>query len=48
MTEKQFNKWFNTFILVGMTVVTVLVTGIKLRGADGGEWLLLMSALGSN
>ncbi|MBR3406968.1 MAG: nicotinamide mononucleotide transporter [Bacteroidales bacterium] len=47
MTEKQFNKWFNTFILVGMTVVTVLVTGIKLRGADGGEWLLLMSALGS-
>ena len=47
MTEKQFNKWFSAFILVGMTVVSVLVTGIKLRGADGGEWLLLMSALGS-
>lgn len=47
MTDKQFNKWFNAFILVGMTVVTVLVTGIKLRGASGGEWLLLMSALGS-
>ena len=47
MTEKQFNKLFSAFILVGMTVVTVLVTGIKLRGADGGEWLLVMSAFGS-
>ncbi len=47
MTEKQFNKLFSAFILIGMTVVTVLVTGIKLRGADGGEWLLVMSAFGS-
>ena len=47
MTEKTFNKWFSAFILVGMTVVTILVTGIKLRGASGGEWLLLLSAFGS-
>ena len=48
MTEKQFNKWFNAFILVGMAVVTVIVTGIKLRGAaeDQTLWLLL-SAFGS-
>ena len=47
MTEKQFNKFFSAIILIGMMVVTVLVTGIKLRNADGGEWLLLMSAFGS-
>lgn len=48
MTEKAFNKGFNVFILAGMAVVTVLVTGIKLRGAapDQTLWLLL-SAFGS-
>ena len=48
MTEKTFNKYFNAFILVGMTVVTVLVTGIKLRNAPDGQTLwLLASAFGS-
>ncbi len=47
MTEKQFNKWFNTFVLVGMAVVTVLVTGLKLRDAQNGQWMLLISAVGS-
>lgn len=47
MTEKQFNKWFNTFILVGMAVVTVAVTAIKFRSAEDGQLLLLVSALGS-
>ena len=28
MNDKTFNKWFNTFILVGMAVVTVVVTAI--------------------
>ena len=47
MTEKTFNKWFNTFILVGMAVVTVAVTAFKLKDAEGGEALLIVSAVGS-
>lgn len=48
MTEKQFNKWFNAFILTGMTVVTVLVTAIKLGGSwDGHSAWLLVTAFGS-
>lgn len=48
MTEKQFNKVFNAFILIGMAVVTVLVTGIKLRGADDNQTVwLLVAAFGS-
>lgn len=48
MTEKAFNKWFSAFILIGMAVVTCIVTGIKLRGAEDGHamWLLI-SAFGS-
>ncbi len=47
MTEKQFNKYFNAFIVIGMAVVTVLVTAIKFRDAENGQWLLLISAIGS-
>lgn len=47
MTEKLFNKYFNAFILIGMAVVTVLVTAIKFRSAENGQWLLLISAFGS-
>lgn len=47
MTEKTFNKWFNAFILIGMAVVTVLVTAIKFRSAENGQWMLLISAIGS-
>ena len=47
MTDKQFNKYFNAFILIGMAVVTVLVTAIKFRSAENGQWLLLISAFGS-
>ena len=47
MTEKQFNKYFNSFIVIGMAVVTVLVTAIKFRSAENGQWLLLISAFGS-
>ena len=47
MTEKQFNKWFNAFIVIGMAVVTVIVTAIKLRGAENGQLLLIISAVGS-
>jgi len=44
---ERFNKWFNIFILVGMTVVTGIVTGIKLHDADGGQALLVIAAVGS-
>ena len=47
MTDKQFNQYFNAFIVVGMAVVTVLVTAIKFRSAENGQWLLLISAFGS-
>ena len=47
MTDKQFNKWFSAFILVGMAVVTVVVTAIKFRDADSGRAMLLISAFGS-
>jgi nicotinamide mononucleotide transporter len=47
MTEKQFNKYFNAFIVIGMAVVTVLVTAIKFSSAENGQWLLLISAFGS-
>ena len=45
--DKTFNKWFNIFILVGMAVVTVLVTAFKFRDADSGRAMLVISAFGS-
>ena len=42
-----FNKIFNAFILIGMAVVTILVTGIKLQGAESGRALLIIAAVGS-
>ena len=47
MTEKQFNKIFNAAILIGMAIVTVLVTAFKFQDAENGRWLLVVSALGS-
>ena len=47
MTDKQFNKWFSAFILVGMAVVTVVVTAFRFRDADSGRAMLLISAFGS-
>ena len=47
MNDKTFNKWFNTFILVGMAVVTVVVTAINFKYADSGRAMLLISAFGS-
>ena len=45
--DKVFNKWFNTFILVGMAVVTVVVTTVKFKDADSGRAMLVISAFGS-
>ena len=47
MTEKTFNKWFNAFILIGMTVAMILATAIKLRDADSGRAMLIVAAFGS-
>ena len=47
MNDKTFNKWFNTFILVGMAVATVVVTAVKFKDADSGRAMLVISAFGS-
>ena len=39
-----FNKIFNAFILIGMAVVTVIVTAIKLGDAESGQTLLIIAA----
>ena len=46
MDNQSFNKYFNAFILIGMTVVTGVVTAIKLRGGGDVLWLLV-AAFGS-
>lgn len=46
--DLKFNKWFSAFILAGMTVVTCIVTAIKLSNSgDEEHFWLLMSAFGS-
>lgn len=42
-----FNKIFNAFVLIGMAVVTVIVTAIKLGDAENGQALLIIAAAGS-
>jgi nicotinamide mononucleotide transporter len=45
--EEKFNRWFSLFILVGMTVVTCVVTAFKLQASPDGHFWLLMAAFGS-
>ena len=45
--EDKFNKWFNAFILIGMTVAVIITTVMKLGVAETGKVLLLISAFGS-
>ncbi len=47
MDDKKFNRYFSAFILIGMAVVTVLVTAIEFQGTETGRWMLVVSALGS-
>ncbi|MBO4742084.1 MAG: nicotinamide mononucleotide transporter [Bacteroidales bacterium] len=48
MDNKKFNKYFSAFILIGMTVVTLLATILKFGPADpGARLLLVVSAFGS-
>jgi len=46
--NKRFNQYFSVFIMVGMTVVTILATALKFGPADShARWLLLFAAFGS-
>lgn len=49
MKETDFNRWFNAFILGGMTVAVFLTTAIKYGTLDdpSARWMLLVSAFGS-
>lgn len=47
MKHKDFNFWFNVFILAGMTIAMLLTTALKLSSAESGKALLLISAFGS-
>ena len=47
MNNDKFNKIFNTFILVGMTVVMIIMTVIKLNDAESGQAMLIVAAFGS-
>ncbi len=45
--KADFNKYFNAFILVGMTVVMIAATLLKLRDAQTGQAMLIVAAFGS-
>ena len=45
--DKKFNKWFNVFILTGMTLVMVAATLYKLQNAETDKALLIVAAFGS-
>ena len=45
--EEKFNKWFNAFILIGMTVAIVLTTILKFNASEAGRIGLLIAAFGS-
>ena len=45
--EERFNKWFNAFILIGMTVAIVFTTVLKFGAAESGRIGLLIAAFGS-
>ena len=45
--EERFNKVFNAFILIGMTVAIVLTTVLKFNASESGRIGLLIAAFGS-
>lgn len=47
MAKADFNKYFNAFILIGMTVVMIAATLLKLRDAQTGQAMLIVAAFGS-
>lgn len=47
LTEEKFNKYFSSFILLGMTLSLIIATIIKAPSASGGLLMLIISAIGS-
>lgn len=47
MNNDKFNKWFNVFILGGMTLVMVATTAIQISQDNSGIAMLLLAAFGS-
>lgn len=47
MNNERFNKWFNVFILAGMTAVMVITTAIKVQSSQTDQALLIVAAFGS-
>lgn len=47
MAGKSFDKWFNTFIVAGMVLATVLITIFEYGKSPDGNLLLLVTAAGS-
>jgi len=47
MKEKTFNKLFNAFILIGMTVSMVFVTALKLADPQADRLFIIIAAIGS-
>ena len=47
MSKTDFNKYFNAFILIGMTLVMVAATLLKLKDAQSGQAMLIVAAFGS-
>ena len=45
--EEKFNKWFNAFIVIGMSVAIVLLTILKFNSSESGRPGLLIAAFGS-
>jgi len=47
MTEKTFNKYFNTFLLVGMTICVVVACILNLQKGETAPWLVILSSVGA-
>lgn len=47
MTEKTFNKLFNSFIIIGMSLSVLVGSYLKLRQGEGNTALLILSAVGA-
>ena len=47
MDSEKFNKWFNAFILVGMTLAVILTTIMKSGVSRTSDILLIISAIGA-
>ncbi|MBO4605620.1 MAG: nicotinamide mononucleotide transporter [Bacteroidales bacterium] len=47
MNDEKFNKWFNVFILAGMSICVILSCIGKLQQPDARVFLLILSAFGA-